>query len=281
MKYSIYIPSSGRSSKQITVRNLPKSYLKKTCIVVPKKELKEYEKIDHGVDVIACPSDGIGKTRQWIIENATPRHVLMIDDDMYFYHRIKKGEVGLATNTEADTAAMLDAVFAELKKGEFRHVGVAPRTWASFNLCSYKVCSRINNFHGYDRKLLEKTGVRFDELPLMEDFNVTLSLLLRKFPNKIWIDYVWNQPGSNISGGCSRYRTAELQSKAANMLHKRHPAFVKVVEKKVKERAGSWDGMKSRIDVIVAWHRAYEFANGGPHPHWEEEVKSNRSRGEE
>jgi len=127
--------------------------------------------------------------------------------------------------------------------------------------------ARINNFHFMQgRKIarMKNDGIRFDILPLMEDFHFTLSLFERGIPNLLTLDYVWNQPGSNTKGGCSNYRTLELQAKASRMLHKRHPDVVKVVEKQIIS-VTDWDGMKVRTDVIIQWRQAY---SGETRPHW-------------
>jgi hypothetical protein len=98
-------------------------------------------------------------------------------------------------------------------------------------------------------------------------------------PNKILLDYVWNQPGSNTEGGCSSYRTAKLQAKYAHRLADLHPDSVKVVEKKVRG-ATSWEGMKTRTDVRIDWHKTWLARGKGEHPHWKIERKWKRKVGQ-
>ena len=61
-------------------------------------------------------------------------------------------------------------------------------------------------------------------------------------------------------GGCSTYRTMELQGAAAEKLAAKHHPFVKVVIKKTKT---AWGGAE-RKDVIVQWKKAYQSADNYP-----------------
>jgi hypothetical protein len=264
----IYIPSAGRNMRQFTLERIPTVYRDITYLVVPKTERYAYDAhAGRCAGVLTCPKNGIGKTRQWILDTTKCKYVLMLDDDMYFYHRVKKKDWHLATNNMEENKAMLDELFAYMIDDGYMHVGMAARTEASFYLCSYRNCSRVNNVHGFNVAKMRKHAPSFAALPVMEDFNVTLSLLTRGFPNKVLLDYVWNQPGSNSNGGCSTYRTAKLQARAATQLAALYPKLVTVVEKKAKAK-GSWDGMRTRIDVRIAWHKAWLASGKGEHKHW-------------
>lgn len=279
---AIYIPSAGRGTRQFTLERIPPVYRDITYLVVPKEQRFEYDAhAGRCAGVLACPKNGIGKTRQWILDTTKRKFILMFDDDMYFYHRIKKGDWHLATNSMEQNKDMLDEMFAYLIDDKYIHIGMATRTEASFYLCSYRTCTRVNNVHGFDveklRKAMYRMDLSFNDLPVMEDFNVTLSLLRAGFPNKVLLDYVWNQPGSNSDGGCSTYRTQKLQAKAAKQLAERHSEFVKVVEKKVIGST-SWEGMKTRTDVRIAWRKAWLESGKGDHPHWATERKALRKK---
>jgi hypothetical protein len=269
----IYIPSAGRASRQVTLSKFPDRWRALTTVIVPEGQRKAYKRSHF--DVVECPAENIGATRQWLIDNTHAEYILMMDDDLYFYHRAEPFKVSLVGNSSKDNGKMIDALFEAMIDDGFVHVGVAARPEASFYLCGYKIGTRINNVHGYNvyrmRKLGRSIGARFDKLKLMEDFHVTLTLLENGFPNKVLLDYVWNQPGSNTDGGCSTYRTPEAQAKAARKLAALHPDYVKVVEKKVVGKT-SWEGMKTRTDVRIQWHKAYE-ENNGPHKHWKFERK--------
>ena len=69
-------------------------------------------------------------------------------------------------------------------------------------------------------------------------------------------EWVHNQGGSGSAGGCSTYRTPEIQAEAAHKLHEHHRPFVKVVKKTTKT---AWGGGE-RTDVIVQWKKAYKIS---------------------
>jgi hypothetical protein len=102
--------------------------------------------------------------------------------------------------------------------------------------------------------VLKKEGVRFDRLPVMEDFDVALQLLRKGYPSLTLNNWVQDQSTSNAPGGCSTYRSLEVQAKGAKGLARLHPNVVKLVEKTTK---GAWGG-GTRTDVQVAWKKAYE-----------------------
>jgi len=272
---TIYIPSAGRADTQHSYRRIPKAWRKNVVIVVPRGEGDAYREHIKVAEVAECPMKGIGKTRQWIIDNNESKYIMMIDDDLYFYTRIEPRGVALRTCEFVDVDRMLKYLVNCMSKQGWVHGGVAKRTEISFFHCDHREVARINNFHfmqGRKVASLKKYGVRFDLLPLMEDFHFTLSLFERGIPNILVIDYVWNQPGSHSQGGCSTYRTMELQAKASRMLHKLHPDTVQVVEKQIVGK-DNWEEMKVRVDVVVQWKKAY---SGKDREYWNEERASVR-----
>jgi len=114
--------------------------------------------------------------------------------------------------------------------------------------------SRIFSVYALNIEILKKFNIRFDEMELMEDFNVALRLIRNGFLTVINTQFAHGQKSSNAKGGCSEYRNLERQSKAARTLVKRHSPFVKLVKKKSK----SWEGMQEREDVMIYWKKAYQ-----------------------
>lgn len=274
-KCLIYIPSRKRADIKMTYLALPMDWRKRTIVLVPEGQAKKYRpRFPNYARIEECPVRGIGKTRQWIIDNTPAKYVLMMDDDLRFAKRIKPGQIKLTPCDQTDVGHIVNTLFAYLDDG-YLHCSLAKRTEASFFLCSYRTVVRQNNVHGFNvRRLrqLKKKGVRFDKMELMEDFHVTLRLFELGYPNKVLFDYTWDQRGSNMDGGCSIYRTPEAQKLAAKRLRKLHPETVQLVRKKVVG-ASSWKGMKERWDVKVAWRKAYR---GEEDPHWVIERQSVR-----
>jgi len=272
----IYIPSTSRADVNMTFLALPMDWRRRTTIVVGRGEKLDYQKrFPKYANIIECPKKGIGKVRQWIIDNTEAKYVLMFDDDLRFATRVKKGEIKLRPCDQEDVDKILRILFGYMLRDKFVHVGLAKRTEASFFLCDHRTVVRQNNVHGFNvRKLrrLKKKGVRFDLMELMEDFHVTLRLFELGYPNKVLFDYTWDQRGSNYRGGCSTYRDGKTQKRAALALKDLHPKFVEVVKKEVKA-AASWNDMKVRYDVRIQWRKSY---TGEEDSHWELERKSLR-----
>jgi hypothetical protein len=147
----------------------------------------------------------------------------------------------------ADINAQLD---------NYVHVGVSGREGANYNTDEYDECVRMTRIMAYRADVLVDQDIRFDRVPVMQDFDVTLQLLRKGYPNRVLNWIVHNQNGSNTDGGCSLIRTDEVQAAAANRLAELHPGFVTVVKKQTKK---AWGG-KERTDVRIGWKSAYKSA---------------------
>lgn len=248
----IYILSKGRAHKQTTFNNLPPSLQQRTLVAVYPEELGAYG--DYPTFAVNCKERGVGHKRQYLVNQCKSNHILMLDDDLVFANRrLDEPEKFCYATPES-----LEALFADIDEslGEYAHVGVSGREGANRDIRVVKKVGRMTRVLGYQVDVLKANNVRFDEMQLMEDFNVTLRLLRLGLPNLILNYMVQNQNGSDTSGGVSTYRTKEKQAGAAEELARRHPGFVKVVEKTTKS---AWGG-GTRKDVIVQWGKAYDSA---------------------
>ncbi len=261
----IYIPTRGRVglNKQVTLREFQQYSSYHPFLVCPLDEADQHQK--YWKWVLQCPFKGIGPTRQWIVDTSKADIVIMIDDDMRFSYRPDPSVIKLERCTELNL--MIEAIIDSVNLG-FIHGGIGARQGNNFKDATMPRkgelkdghlvvdCERVNNFHFVNRKAVLRAGVRFDALPVMEDFHFTLSLLLKGFPNRVIHDYVWNQEGSGKVGGCSLYRTPQVQSKGAEGLAKSFPEFVKVVTKVSKDTSPAWKDFKERRDVVIQWVKA-------------------------
>jgi hypothetical protein len=260
VRYRIYIPSRSRLQQQRTLEQFPKEFAeKRITLIVPKHQVYDYahKYSDVAVHCFDAPR-GIGHARQRIMDLALLKgldRVVMLDDDMFFYHRAAPFKLSLVKNTPKQNVEMIKYMHALMDKG-YAHVGIGARPEASHYLCDYRSCTRINNCHMFDVKKFFESGASFTRIKVMEDFDVELTMLRKGYKNCTTLDYVWNQPGSNMPGGCKDYRTPKVQRKASKKLARLHPKFVKVITKEVRG-ATSWDGMKTRTDVRIQWRKAY------------------------
>lgn len=243
---TFYIPSCGRANvTQMTLQAFLEADVP-VSLVVPSSERRAYE--NHRVPVIPCRRKGIAATRQFILEQCPTPYVAMFDDDMYFYRRPSFKSTKLV---RCGLRPVLRECERLLEKG-FEAVGVSARqnNWSVTKAVISP--ARIFNVHFYLCDALLENKIRFDAVPVMEDMHVNLSLLEKGFENAVTYKYAWNQRGSNAAGGCSTYRTAEVQDKAARRLKELHPHCITVVKKKAQ-----WAGMEERTDVRIAWRKAY------------------------
>jgi len=265
----IYIPTLNRIGKQHTLRRLQtvvENGMYPVYLVCPPEEVGQHVGLPVGTKVLACDAKGIGNVRQWVLENGREDIIVMADDDMIFNRRNVADQP--ATTMPTMKPEEMGQIFDTIKKWVLRdgqiHGGMGPRSGNNriegkkgrvLDGVFFTECGRVNNFHYVNRKEINKLGVRWDELEVMEDFHFTLTLLTKGIPNRIIHSWMWNQGASGAPGGCSTYRTGEVQKKSAEELQKRFPGLVRLVE---KESRSSWDGMKTRTDVVISWKKAYD-----------------------
>jgi hypothetical protein len=255
----LFIPTYKRVTKQRTWENLPDSVKEFTYLVCPESEAAAH--VQEGRQVFAAPDSvkGIAATRQWILENADDEQILMLDDDQSFRCR-EDGSYKLRAMGDSDYKDML--IGAKLALKEYNAVGISAQAGNNRTFPKSVVApGRMYNMYALNRSFFLDNDIRFDAMRVMEDFHVTLSMLKMGYSNAILQDWCWSSPGSNADGGCSNYRTAEVQREGALRLAELHKPFVTVVEKESK----SWgNGLETRTDVRVAWKKALEWglANG-------------------
>jgi len=264
----IAIPTKGRTTlaQQWTWRAITSSkrLQRDTYLVCPPEDQKGLRAAGiPASNIIIVKVSGIAAVRQAIIDMASMEakpYVLMLDDDMLFYRRasIRKTTklVGISENGAA-MEQMVSTLERWLTKDKFVAVGLSARQGNNHVFEPYVDATRMMNAYAFNAKTLRDLGIKFSAMKLMEDFYVTLSLLTRGFPNRVSYEYCWNQRGSGTKGGCSTYRTPELQAEQAHRLHKFFPDFVKVVEKTSKS---SWKGLQTRTDVTIQWRKAFQFS---------------------
>ena len=251
----IYIPTLGRVDNQITIKSIPDNLLDKTYLVCSEKEAPALKKIHD--NLIICPSqskkEGIGKVRQYIIDKSTEPNLLFLDDDLIFLKR-ENNSKKLKTIENTEFIKLYNWFLQKLNEG-YPMVGLSARQGNHLSYPEKEIyLSRIFTVYALNAEILKNFNVRFDEMDLMEDFNVALRLIRYGFKTISNTEYAHAQKSSNQKGGCSLYRNIETQSKAARLLVKKHKPFVKLVKKKTE----SWESREEREDVMIYWKKAFE-----------------------
>lgn len=259
----IAIPTAGRSTKQVTLRSFKSTGLADNLVlVVPDRQRVNYLNVGHEVVLTPPGLEGISATREWILTELAKQRgeqfVLMLDDDMDFCWRPQMDSPELVTIKDRDRLkAMLDTIERWLLDG-FVHVGISARQGNNHEDQPYKDVARMMNAYAYSASWINEFAaagkIVLGRMEVMEDFDLTLQLLRLGFPNRVSYEYCWNQRGSGAEGGCSTYRTPEMQAAAAHKLAALHPGFVRVKEKNSPSQKGA---MAKRVDVNVYWQKAF------------------------
>lgn len=249
----IFIPSRARATQaNHTWDHLPGHFKERAKIVVHKSEAAEYLERFPKKNILAVDTSGIGNVRQHIID-ISKGAVLMLDDDLSFFARRADDPTKLVKTTESGRSHMLCCVAELMENDGYAHVAIAVREGANRNTDELLFNTRCLRALGYNATILKKEKVRFDRLPVMEDFDVALQLLRKGYASATLNTFVQDQGTSNAPGGCSTYRTKDVQELGALGLERLHPDFVTVVQKETK---GAWGG-GVRTDVRIAWKKAY------------------------
>lgn len=252
---NIYIPTLNRVGRQPTLKSIPNNWLPYTKLVVHISEEKEYIN-KYGRDIVLPTKEqGIANVRQWIMEQAQSKYALFLDDDMVFGTRIT-GTTRLRNSTKKDMDDMFILLLDWLEEGLI-HVGISQRAGNNRILDDFVEVSRMNNVYAYNVQRFINEDIKFNRLQVMEDFDVTLSLLKKGIKNRVSYKYVWGQRKSGDDGGCSEYRTPQVQHDAAIQLSKLHSGLVRIISKESKEQWRGFDN-KFRTDVVISWKKAYK-----------------------
>lgn len=249
----IVIPTLGRENRQTTFENLPAKWQQQTKLVVQHQENflhSNYERI-----VLPPEIKDIAATRHYLVHehHFESNYLLMLDDDLVFSARRSDDPTKFRKMEDEDYDKMFGDVRQQLMS--YSHVGVSHREGANRNIEDYLYCTRQMRVLGFDLRTLRKENIGYGRIPVMEDFDTTLRLLRLGYANVLCNRWVHNQGGSNVAGGCSSFRTPEMQEDSAKRLAALHSGLVKT--RKVKTKT-SWGG-EERTDVTIYWKRAFRF----------------------
>lgn len=254
----VYIPTLGRVNKQITAQSLKAAGIDYRLVC---RKTEALDLFGNGYQVLVEPADlpkGIGYTRQFIMEQDDgEEQAIMMDDDLVFAMRGKREDnpMYLSPCDQTDIFAMVRwLTLATEEATPYGMAGISSREGNNRKEGMEGENTRIMRVFAINKKKFKASGANFTNLKVMEDFDVTLSLLLAGYPNIENHMFTSNQNGSNIQGGCKEYRTMETQCDAARQLAAKYPLYVQTVEKFTKT---SWGG-GVRTDVKIAWKKAFK-----------------------
>ena len=252
----IIICTHGRGPKrQLTYDNLPPAIQEQSTTLIQWRERENWLGTGRRIMILPDHVRDLPSTREWVHRNMNTK-VVMLDDDLVFSRR-RTDEPTKFTGEDLD----LEDMFKRIENGLdfYAHVGVSHREGANRNTATYLLVGRMMRVLAYRTDIMLREKIISNRTPDVEDFDVTLQLLRKGYPNFIVNNWVHNQGGSDQTGGCSEYRTPETHDRDVRIMAEAHAPFVKVVKKKTKDK---WcaDENGERTDVIIQWKKAFASA---------------------
>ena len=243
---NIYIVSSGRPNKQITAAQISPNSKYLVTTVVPEKEQNDYLQTQTTASYLFHNKFGIKDTRQFILDYATnskePKF-LMLDDDLVFYKRLEQGNFIKANPDQVEE--MFDEIY--LKLNSFGHVGVCDKFMSHAQPRDYITNGRYNQVMAYNFFMLPRPTPKFRvEVGEEQDFN--LQLLYAGVESCILTEYS-KSTSSYAPGGCSVWRTAEIERAAHEEMVRLWPGICTLKENK---------STISKTSLAIQWKKAFK-----------------------
>ena len=197
---TIYIPTLGRSHNQITFDNMTLNAQRVTRLVVQPKEQHLYP--NYPISVLPDNDIGITATRKWIWEQGKDKRYMVMDDDSKMACRKPwhDGEKTKRAMTEEDWHHMLTETSKWMDKGiawgGCRTGGLPP---AGKEYIDNTGCAEVFFFDG---KQLPSADELDWDLSTAEDISLSLQLLSKGYPNRVFDRFCYLSDFVGTSGGC-------------------------------------------------------------------------------
>lgn len=252
---NLYIMTRGRVGTQLTLKTIPEKWKDRTYLVVPEEEK---DKHDHQTLAVPPEVDNYSKKFQWILHNGMDdgfKKAVIMDDDLIFsraFVRLGAQKKSLITIKDPELMSPLWEYMEELLENTAL-VGVHPRQMGNYvRDPNYVVNGKIICIQGVNREMIGK--VKVDYYPILADVVLNCTLLSRGQGNKLITRFFQDHASCQAPGGCSIYRTPEMQAEACRFIADRFPHATLVTK---KPKASKWMG-EERVDLRVQWKKMYE-----------------------
>jgi hypothetical protein len=218
----IYIPSRGRSHKQIT--QIPEAWRDRTCLVVHEDEHMDYEHF--GYDILAHREIDIPSIREHIKIYTGEDHILMIDDDVKFHRRDENAK--LITPPVDKLVELFDHIEHLLENELWVGVGMMKRAFARDPDTEFLYGGPMAGVFGFNARVAIRDDLCFNKggILVSEDHMFNLTLLTKGHTNIIFNQWAFSA-GQHTEGGCGIYRTPQIIDESYETLHRLFPDYVK------------------------------------------------------
>jgi hypothetical protein len=252
----IYIPTRGRTHRQLTWESISPQWRDRTFLVAPGTEAPTLRHL--GFRVIEQPAyvKSIGQKRQWVFEQHDETiwgpYAVMFDDDLRF--AMRRLDEPTKFESTLGRPEMFDDMMGRLVAllAEFPLAGIRNRSGANRETDLLLFNRRQHDVLAVDVRVMRRHDFRLDRAILMEDFDFVLQYLTAGYSNALLNTFTEDDAGRASEGGCADERGVLEQELASHWLAKQWPDYVTVVEKETKG-VGDW---ATRTDVRVQWAKA-------------------------
>ena len=237
----IYVPTSGRPDRQITSNLLCAAGVEHYVVSEESDNLRSegYRRI-----LTYSGDPGIRAKRDFIWGLAAlvgESKVLMLDDDLRFRRRDASGKFPQAG--VSDIPELIETIGERLDHNA--HVGIADEFMSQHLPRGWKYSGRYNQVLGYNLSLFPKVWPEW-RVEINEEHDVSLQLQAAGLPPAISCE--WTKSSKHYAaGGCSAWRTPEVELSAHRAFASLWPGLVSVVPHK---------GSPSGYGIRVNWKKA-------------------------
>lgn len=264
---NLYIMSRGRAGRTTTQKWIPKSWQNRTFFIVPIGEVNDYIRFNKDVGVLPAPTTVTNYSQkvQYILDgeflDKHPKAVIL-DDDLVFSEKSDPSRPTSLISVKDPERLVRLYEYMEALLDHFALVGVHPRQNGNLAKTPHTQNGRIICIQAINRRMIG--NVKVDQQPILADVVLNCTLLARGQPNALITTFFQDHGPCQAPGGCSLYRTPDMQRAAVEYLASRFPAYVKVVERHPK--VAKWMG-DTRYDYTCQWKLLYEagvaYSKGG------------------
>jgi hypothetical protein len=250
---NLYIMSRGRAGRVNTLQWIPPAWRHRLKIVCGSYEESEYRKI-YCENVITAPEKvtNYSEKFQWIMSEADHADkTVILDDDLVFSRRSPDSPDSLISLKPGQTVEGLFE-FMETLLDSCPLVGVHPRQMGQRTDPPFVQNGRIICMQGINRNVC--ADIKVDQMPILADVVLNCTLLSRGHANAIITTYFQDHGPCQAPGGCSIYRTPEMQRQSVEYIANRWPGYVKSVTRTPK--VAKWMG-DTRTDYTCQWKQLY------------------------
>lgn len=257
MKISVNAPSYKRPNKVITL-----SYLPFCRIWVDEAEAEAYREGNKEADIVACPKGVQGnlcRVRNYILRQEFERGmdvVLIVDDDLHYIERFEQDGSGYGYARHRVTA---EEFLPFLEKYSIMAADLGAKFWG-ININQDNLCYEHNNpfsttnyIGGPFQCFLKENKCFYDEnLPLKEDYDMTLQQLNKERVVLRVNSYHYVCEQSTNVGGCAAYRNREREKQQFDALQSKWGSKIVRRDKSSKtDKEKIWEDYNPIIKVPI------------------------------